>query len=383
MTAPKVLPSFYTNNENIRVEVMDRTLVARDQAIRLLQFYLKRTQNTMKSMADKQVSDREFKEEDWLIKCKKEDITTMGSFPHCKNNGLIAVTPMAVLDRRLMKNKNMIVEGKYNGENILQSIDEGPFKIGKFRETLADAALGGQAKTFDVDVDEAPIHHLALNEDHVFQADQCDAFNSDVDEAPTAQTMFMTNLSSADLIYDEAGLSYDLDILSKVQDHDNYLDSVGEYHEVHEMQIDVQQNYVVDSDVEYRSDSNIILYEWYVKNNTEQVVQRFPALSIRSSNAITLDSPYMLVLITGTSQSKQHGRFNFRRTSLTGFPAQSVRSSNAIALDSPYLLVLNTRASQSRQHVDTSLIHIESRKSPTAELFDVDSRRISIRHCEY
>ncbi|GJZ35967.1 hypothetical protein Tco_0581784 [Tanacetum coccineum] len=27
---------------------------------------------------------------------------------------------------------------------------------------------------------------------------------------------------------------------------------------------------------------------------------------------------------------------------------------------------------------DTSLIHIESRKSPTAELFDVDSRRISI-----
>nr|GEW52755.1 hypothetical protein [Tanacetum cinerariifolium] len=67
----------------------------------------------------------------------------------------------------------------------------------------------------------------------------------------------------------------------------------------------------------------------------------------------------------------------------SGFPAQSIRSSNAIALDSPNLLVLNTGASQSRQHVDTSLIHIESRKSPTAELFDVDSGRISIRHCEY
>ncbi|GKE41047.1 hypothetical protein Tco_1464452, partial [Tanacetum coccineum] len=73
----------------------------------------------------------------------------------------------------------------------------------------------------------------------------------------------------------------------------------------------------------------------------------------------------------------------FRRTSLTGFPAQSVRSSNAIALDSPYLLVLITGASQSRQHVDTSLIHLESCKSPTAELFDVVSRRISIHHCEY
>ncbi|GJY50377.1 hypothetical protein Tco_0441224 [Tanacetum coccineum] len=40
----------------------------------------------------------------------------------------------------------------------------------------------------------------------------------------------------------------------------------------------------------------------------------------------------------------------FRRTSLTWFPAQSVRSSNAYALDSLYLLVLNTGTSQSRQH---------------------------------
>ncbi|GJR74810.1 hypothetical protein Tco_0087175 [Tanacetum coccineum] len=67
-----------------------------------------------------------------------------------------------------------------------------------------------------------------------------------------------------------------------------------------------------------------------------------------------------------------------RLVSHAGFPAQSVRSSNAIALDSPYLLVLITGTSQSRQHVDTSLIHIESRKPPTAELFDVDSGRISI-----
>ncbi|GKE61097.1 hypothetical protein Tco_1511464 [Tanacetum coccineum] len=102
---------------------------------------------------------------------------------------------------------------------------------------------------------------------------ECDAFNSDVDEAPTAHTMFMENLSSADPIYDEGGLSYDSDILSEVQDHDNYLDNVGEYHEVHEMQNDIQQNYVVDSDAEYMSDSNIFPYKQYVKNNAEQVVQ--------------------------------------------------------------------------------------------------------------
>nr|GEZ82776.1 retrovirus-related Pol polyprotein from transposon TNT 1-94 [Tanacetum cinerariifolium] len=57
---------------------------------------------------------------------------------------------------------------------------------------------------------------------------------------------------------------------------------------------------------------------------------------------------------------------------LYGFPAQSLRSSNMISLDLPYLLVLITKTSQSRQH--------ESRKSPTAELFDIDSERISIHH---
>ncbi|GJR89575.1 retrovirus-related pol polyprotein from transposon TNT 1-94 [Tanacetum coccineum] len=50
---------------------------------------------------------------------------------------------------------------------------------------------------------------LALNVDHVFEADECDAFDSDVDEGPITQTMFMTNLTSEDRIYDEAGTSYD------------------------------------------------------------------------------------------------------------------------------------------------------------------------------
>nr|GEX77382.1 hypothetical protein [Tanacetum cinerariifolium] len=85
--------------------------------------------------------------------------------------------------------------------------------------------------TFDDDVEEAPLQDLALNEDNVFQPNQCDAFDSDFDGAPTTHTKFMANLSFDDLIYDEASLSYDSNILSKVQDHDNYLDSIGEYHE--------------------------------------------------------------------------------------------------------------------------------------------------------
>ncbi|GJV88226.1 hypothetical protein Tco_1532164 [Tanacetum coccineum] len=75
------------------------------------------------------------------------------------------------------------------------------------------------------------------------------------------------------------------------------------------------------------------------------------------------------------SSQKHTIRYKIQRISLTGFPAQSVGSSNTDVLDSPCLLVLITGTSQSRQH--------ESCKSPTAELFEVDSGRISIRHCEY
>nr|GEV51313.1 retrovirus-related Pol polyprotein from transposon TNT 1-94 [Tanacetum cinerariifolium] len=74
---------------------------------------------------------------------------------------------------------------------------------------------GGQDNAFDDDVDEQPVQDLALNVDNVFQADDCDAFDSDVDEAPITQTMFMANLSSADPVTDEAGPSYDSDILSE------------------------------------------------------------------------------------------------------------------------------------------------------------------------
>ncbi|GJY72530.1 hypothetical protein Tco_0476233 [Tanacetum coccineum] len=72
---------------------------------------------------------------------------------------------------------------------------------------------GGQDNAIDKDVDEQPIQDLALNVDNVFQANDYDAFDSDVDEAPTAQTMFMGNLSSVDPVYDEVGSSYDSDIL--------------------------------------------------------------------------------------------------------------------------------------------------------------------------
>nr|GEX69260.1 integrase, catalytic region, zinc finger, CCHC-type, peptidase aspartic, catalytic [Tanacetum cinerariifolium] len=91
-------------------------------------------------------------------------------------------------------------------------------------------------------------------------------------EAPTAQTMFMANLSSADPVYNEARPSYGLDILSEVHDHDHYHVAICEHHEEHVMHDNVQLNHVVDSHADYTSDSNMIPYDQYVQDNAVPVV---------------------------------------------------------------------------------------------------------------
>ncbi|GJT72015.1 hypothetical protein Tco_1031301 [Tanacetum coccineum] len=84
----------------------------------------------------------------------------------------------------------------------------------------------------------------------------------------------MTNLTSEDRIYDEAGTSYDSNTPSEVHDHDTFVNHLDEYHEVHEMQTDEQHNYVVDSDADYTSNSNIVPYDQYMEDNEDHVVQR-------------------------------------------------------------------------------------------------------------
>nr|GFB03346.1 hypothetical protein [Tanacetum cinerariifolium] len=92
---------------------------------------------------------------------------------------------------------------------------------GDIREEQLPFIAGGQDNIVDDDVDEQPIQDLALNVDNVFQADDCDAFDSD--------------------------------------------DAGCEHREIHEMHDDVQPNYVVDSHIGYTSDSNMILYDQYTK----------------------------------------------------------------------------------------------------------------------
>nr|GEU70835.1 hypothetical protein [Tanacetum cinerariifolium] len=99
-----------------------------------------------------------------------------------------------------------------------------------------------------------------------------DAFDFNVDEAPTTGTMFMANLSSAYPVTDEAGPSSDLVILSEVQDHDHYQDAVCAHHEEHAMHDNVQLNHDVDTYADHTSDSNMIPYDQYVKDNAMPVV---------------------------------------------------------------------------------------------------------------
>ncbi|GKB16634.1 integrase, catalytic region, zinc finger, CCHC-type containing protein [Tanacetum coccineum] len=168
---------------------------------------------------------------------------------NCNDIGHIArncTQPKRPQNLEYFKNKMLLMQAQENGV----ALDE---------EQLLFIA-GRQDNVVDEDLDEQPVQDLALNVDNVFQADDCDAFDSDVDEAPTAQTMFMANLSSTDPVYDEAGPSSDSDVISEVHDNDHYQDAVCENHEVHEMHDDVQPFYVVNSHADYTSDSNMIPY---------------------------------------------------------------------------------------------------------------------------
>ncbi|GJS62546.1 retrovirus-related pol polyprotein from transposon TNT 1-94 [Tanacetum coccineum] len=181
---------------------------------------------------------------------------------NCNGLGHIArecPRPKRLQDSDYFKDKMLLMQAQENGAVL----DE---------EQLLFLA-GEQVTNFDDDMDDPNEKHLALNVDHIFEANQCDAFDSDVDEAPNIQTMFMVNLSSKDPIYDEAGPSYDSNTPFEVQDHDTFVDHMDEYHEVYEMQNDVQHNYVVDSGAEYTSDSNVISYNQYMEDNEEHVVQ--------------------------------------------------------------------------------------------------------------
>nr|GEV88970.1 hypothetical protein [Tanacetum cinerariifolium] len=118
---------------------------------------------------------------------------------------------------------------------------------------------------------QAQENRVALGEEQLLfiAGGQDNTVDEDVDEqpAPTAQTMFMANLLSADPVYDETGPSYDSDVLPEVRDHDHYQDAVCKHHE-------------------------------YVKDNTVPVVQ--------SNVSFVPNDAYMMILNDMHEQPAQH-----------------------------------------------------------------------------
>ncbi|GJR53501.1 reverse transcriptase [Tanacetum coccineum] len=95
-TPPLHVP--YVAGESV-VEVVDRTLQARETAIEMLKFHLKRAQDTMNMYVDKK----------GLRGNLKGSTDKMGILPHCGMDELLSIEPEAILDRRMAKLNNKAV----------------------------------------------------------------------------------------------------------------------------------------------------------------------------------------------------------------------------------------------------------------------------------
>ncbi|GKA74648.1 hypothetical protein Tco_0780950 [Tanacetum coccineum] len=74
------------------------------------------------------------------------------------------------------------VQGRQNRGQGNNARGTGAAGYGGAQNRVGNANPGGQDNAVDEDVDEQPVQDLALNVDNVFQADDYDAFDSDVDE---------------------------------------------------------------------------------------------------------------------------------------------------------------------------------------------------------
>ncbi|GJS32425.1 hypothetical protein Tco_0530807 [Tanacetum coccineum] len=153
-------------------------------------------------------------------------------------------------ENKMMLERLTQLTGRQNRGQGNNARGAGAVGYGRAQNRVGNANPGQarQDNAIDEDVDEQPVQDLALNVDNVFQADDCDAYDSDVDEALTAQTMFMANLSLQ-------------------------INAICDHHEEHEMHDDVQPNHAVESHADYTSDSNMTPYDQYVKDNAAPVVQ--------------------------------------------------------------------------------------------------------------
>nr|GEW02758.1 integrase, catalytic region, zinc finger, CCHC-type, peptidase aspartic, catalytic [Tanacetum cinerariifolium] len=101
--------------------------------------------------------------------------------------------------------------------------------------------------------------------------DECDAFDSNVDDEPTTQSIFIFNLSSAGPTNQQASPS-NASILSKVHDLKNAIDPCDGNQDEHEIHNEVQQKNIIDSIRDHMANSNVTPCEQYLSDNNVYVV---------------------------------------------------------------------------------------------------------------
>ncbi|GJT25368.1 integrase, catalytic region, zinc finger, CCHC-type containing protein [Tanacetum coccineum] len=122
-------------------------------------------------------------------------------------------------------------------------------------------------------------------EELLFLADECDAFDSDVDDKPTAQSIFMANLSSAGSANPQAGPS-NASILSEVHILENAIEHSISNQDEHGVYNKVQPSDVIDTTSVHMGNSNVTPYEQYLSDNDIS--------GVTSENFLILNDDYIL-----------------------------------------------------------------------------------------
>ncbi|GKC70855.1 hypothetical protein Tco_1116738 [Tanacetum coccineum] len=149
-------------------------------------------------------------------------------------------------------------KGKDNGENILKSIDEGPFKIGKFKETLAEGAL-----------------HLGPEQDRVF-----------ADLTPEEKDRYKANIRATNILLQ--GLPKDIyTLINHYTDAKDIWDNVKMLLEGSELTKDERESQLYDEFEHFRQNKGEPIHEYYVRftkiiNDMRNIKMTMPKMQLNA-----------------------------------------------------------------------------------------------------